>query len=56
VLSVAYHPAGLTVLLVFRDANAAVVRDLSGSFQLTSILSELKQASTSLSSSQPAGS
>jgi hypothetical protein len=56
VLSVAYHPAGLTVLLVFRDANAAVIRGLSGSFQLTSILSELRLASTSLSSSQPAGS
>lgn len=42
VLSGAYHPAGLTVLLVFRDATAKVVRSLSGNFQLTSALSELK--------------
>jgi hypothetical protein len=54
VLSVAYHPAGLTVLLVFRDAKAEAFRGLSGSFQLTQALGELKLASTSLSTSQPA--
>jgi hypothetical protein len=54
VLSVAYHPAGLTVLLVFRDAKAEAFRGLSGSFQLTQALGELKLASTSLSASQPA--
>jgi len=54
VLSVAYHPAGLTVLLVFRDAKAEAFRSLSGSFQLTQALGELKLASTSLSTSQPA--
>jgi hypothetical protein len=54
VLSVAYHPAGLTVLLVFRDAKAEAFRSLSGSFQLTQDLGELKMASTSLSTSQSA--
>jgi hypothetical protein len=54
VLSVAYHPAGLTVLLVFRDANAAVLRGLSGDFELTPTLRELRLASSSLGSSQPA--
>jgi len=52
VLSVAYHPAGLTVLLVFRDAKAEAFSSLSGSFQLTQDLGELKLASTSLSTSQ----
>ena len=56
VLSGAYHPTGLTVLLVFRDANAEVFRGLSGSFQLTPTLRELRLASTSLSTSQPAAS
>lgn len=42
VLSDAYHPAGLTVLLVFKDATAEVVRNLPASFQLTSALHELR--------------
>ena len=54
VLSAAYHPAGLTVLLVFSDAKAQVVRGLSGSFELTPPLRELRLASTSLGASQPA--
>jgi hypothetical protein len=54
VLSVAYHPAGLTVLLVFSDAKAEAFRSLSGSFQLTQTLGELRLASTSRSASQPA--
>ena len=54
VLSAAYHPAGLTVLLVFSDAKAQVVRGLSGSFELTPTLRELRLASTSLGASQPA--
>lgn len=49
VLSDAYHPAGLTVLLVFKDATAEVVRNLSGNFQLTPALHELKLAGASLS-------
>ena len=54
VLSAAYHPAGLTVLLVFSDAKAQVVRGLSGSFELTPTLRELRLASTSLGASRPA--
>lgn len=46
VLSSAYHPAGLTVLLVFKDATADVVRNLSGDFQLTSVLRTLNMAGT----------
>ncbi|HEY5400642.1 MAG TPA: hypothetical protein VIL16_35175 [Trebonia sp.] len=34
VLADAYHPAGLTVLLVFSDATAEVRKNLSGSFKL----------------------
>ena len=54
VLSAAYHPAGLTVLLVFSDAKAQVVRGLSGSFELTPTLRELRLASTTIGASQPA--
>jgi hypothetical protein len=49
VLSDAYHPAGLTVLLVFKDATAKVVRNLTGNFELTPTLRELKLAGASLS-------
>ena len=48
VLSHKYHPLGLTVVLVFKDATAEAVRNLSGGFQLTPVLQELKLASTSL--------
>jgi hypothetical protein len=48
VLSRAYHPVGLTVLLVFRDATAESVKNLSGGFQLTPVLHELKLAGASL--------
>jgi hypothetical protein len=34
VLADAYHPAGLTVLLVFSDATATVQRNLTGDFEL----------------------
>ena len=34
-LSDTYRPAGLTVLLVFRDATAELLRDLPADFQLT---------------------
>jgi hypothetical protein len=56
VLSVAYRPAGLTVLLVFRDATAVVRRSLPANFQLSPALRELKLAGASLSSSQSAAS
>jgi hypothetical protein len=56
VLTAAYRPAGLTVLLVFRDATAEVLRGLPASFQVTPILRELSLASTSLGASPPAAS
>jgi hypothetical protein len=49
VLSVAYRPVGLTVLLVFKDATVEVVRDLPASFQLAPTLRELKLAGAGLS-------
>jgi hypothetical protein len=39
----AYHPAGLTVLLVYSDATARVQTDLPADFQLTSALRGLSQ-------------
>lgn len=56
VLSVAYRPTGLTVLLVFRDATAKVLRGLPASFQLSQDLRELKLAGADLSASQSAAS
>jgi hypothetical protein len=49
VLSAAYRPAGLTVLLVFKDATVEVLRDLPANFQLTPTLRELKLAGAGLS-------
>ncbi len=40
-LGAAYHPAGLTVLLVYSDATALDRTDLPAGFQLTSALREL---------------
>jgi hypothetical protein len=54
VLSTAYHPARLTVLLVFRNATAEVLPSLPVNFQLAPVLRQLRLASTSLSTSQPA--
>lgn len=48
VLAGAYHPVGLTVLLVYRDATAATVRNLSGNFQLEAALGKLKLAGASV--------
>ena len=48
VLSAAYRPAGLTVLLVFEDATVEVVRNLSANFQLAPTLQELKLPGTSM--------
>lgn len=42
-LGAAYHPAGLTVLLIYSDATALVVTALPADFQLTSELSRLSQ-------------
>jgi hypothetical protein len=38
-----YHPAGLTVLLVYSDATARVQTDLPADFQLTAALRNLSQ-------------
>jgi hypothetical protein len=54
VLAAAYHPVGLTVLLVFHDATAEVRRSLSGDFQLGGTLSELKLAGRSVTASKAA--
>ena len=48
VLSRSYHPVGLTVLLVFKDGAAAAVKNLSGDFDLTPVLHELKLTSGNL--------
>jgi hypothetical protein len=56
VLGTAYHPVGLTVLLVFRDGTAEVRRNLPANFQLGTVLSELTLAGVSPSASRPTGS
>jgi hypothetical protein len=45
VLAAAYHPVGLTVLLVHSDATAEVRRNLPHDFQLTSALRQLTRLS-----------
>ena len=49
VLTLAYHPTDLTVLLVFKDARAEVVKNLPADFQLAPTLRELKLPGASLS-------
>jgi hypothetical protein len=56
VLSGAYHPTRLTVLLVFSDANAEVLRNLSATIQLAPILHDLRLAGASFITSQPSAS
>ena len=51
VLSVAYHPAELTVLLVFKDATVEVLRTLPADSQLAAALRELTLAGASTSTS-----
>jgi hypothetical protein len=53
VLSARYHPAGLTVVLVFHDATAEALPGLPANFQLAPDLRELRLAGSSLSTSQP---
>ena len=43
VLTAAFHPDGLTVLLVYSDATADVRRNLPHDFQLTPVLQQLTQ-------------
>jgi hypothetical protein len=52
VLDIAYHPAGLTVLLVFKDATAEVFEGLQADFELEPTLRELKLSGAGLSTSQ----
>jgi len=47
VLATAYRPNGLTVLLVFKDPTADVLRNLPADFQLTSVLRELGKSAPS---------
>ena len=49
VLTAAYRPAGLTVLLVFRDATAEVRRTSAADFELRRRLRELTPAPPSAS-------
>jgi hypothetical protein len=49
VLANAYRPDGLTVLLVYSDAEAEVDRNLGSAFQLAPVLSGLKSASAKTS-------
>jgi hypothetical protein len=49
VLTNRYRPSGLTVLLVFKDATAEVLRNLSAEFQYTPAMRELGQAGASRS-------
>jgi hypothetical protein len=44
VLTARYRPSGLTVLLVFKDATAEVVRNLPADFQYTLVMRDLGQA------------
>ena len=48
VLTLTYHPSSLTILLVFRDANAEVLRDLTATFDLSPTLHQLGQPSAVL--------
>jgi hypothetical protein len=43
ILGAAYHPVGLTVLLVYSDATALTRRNLPADFQLTAALSGLER-------------
>ena len=56
VLTGTYHPVGLTVLLVFEDATADVLRDLTGEFQLAPVLGKLGGTGASFAGRRPAAS
>jgi hypothetical protein len=56
VLTTAYRPDGLTVLLVSKDATAEVFRNLAVDFQLTPLLRELGQSAASAAARNPASS
>jgi hypothetical protein len=52
VLNAKYRPSGLTVLLVFKDATAEVLRNLTADFQYTPVMRELGQARASAGAAQ----
>jgi hypothetical protein len=52
VLTAKYRPSGLTVLLVFKDATAEVLRNLTADFQYTLVMRELGQARASAGAAQ----
>ncbi|MGH3267350.1 MAG: hypothetical protein ACRDNS_35810, partial [Trebonia sp.] len=54
ILDVAFHPVGLTVILVYSDATAEVFRGLAPDFQLTPTLRQLRRPGASLGASQSA--
>jgi hypothetical protein len=54
VLTKTFHPDGLTVLLVFKDGTAEVLRNLVADFQLSSVLRELGKPAASAAARQPA--
>ncbi|HEY0932875.1 MAG TPA: hypothetical protein VGD91_03945 [Trebonia sp.] len=56
VLTGTYRPVGLTVLLVFKDATADVLRELTGEFQLAPVLRRLRGTGASFTGLQPAAS
>ena len=55
VLTDAYHPAGLTVLLVFSDATAEVRKNLAGNFQLGLTPGELNSPGAKAEAGQAPG-
>ena len=54
VLTAAYRPSGLTILLVFKNATAKVLRNLAVDFQLTAAMRELGQPGASAPAGQSA--
>jgi len=56
VLTDRYRPSGLTVLLVFKDATAELLRNLTADFQYTPVMRELGQARASAGAARPTAS
>lgn len=56
VLTKAYRPHGLTVLLAFKDATAEVLRNLTVDFQFTPVMRELGKSAADAAARQPGAS
>jgi hypothetical protein len=54
VLTARYRPSDLTVLLVFKDATAEVLRNLPADFQLAPVMRELGRAGASVGAAKSA--